>query len=204
MRIFIALLMIATLVGCGEYEAPTIETPTIHKEGFIPARPLGDVISDAIVDTASGAWAVAQTPFEDIGIKKQPIPEILQQIEKNPYQLPSKISCDDIKKEITELDALLGDDICTPENQLGIIGYSKGQYIDQGTGMAREKVADMVSSKVNIIPFRSVVRRISGADKHVKKVERSYQAGRLRRAFLKGILGSLGNKCMDYCIIPAK
>ena len=91
MRIFIALLMVA-LVGCSEYGVPTIETPTIHKEGFIPARPLGDVISDAITDTVSGAWAVVQTPFEDIGIKKQLIPKKLEQIEKNPYMLPAKIS----------------------------------------------------------------------------------------------------------------
>lgn len=186
-----AILLITILAGCNPTEGS-------QSEKFIPSRSIGDIISDTMIDTVNGAWSVAQTPFEDLGLKEQPIPEKLQQIADNPYKLPLSLNCESLRNEIIELDALLGPDICTLENQAGVAKSSKGEYIEQGARLARDQAVGMVSSKVNIIPFRSIVRRISGAEKHAKLIERSYQAGKLRRAFLKGIVESWGNKCLYY------
>jgi|CXWL01.1.fsa_nt_gi hypothetical protein len=184
MRKWSAILLLF-LVGCGAAE----EVKEIKSEKFIPARPVTSIISDTVVGTVEGAWAAVLTPFEDIGVKKQSIPEKLQQIVDNPYALPQRpTTCESVQTEIVELDNLLGPDVCTPSNKIGFVGSSKGEYVEKGAGFARDHAVGMVSGKVNIIPFRGIVRRISGAEKHVKLVERSYQAGKLRRAFLKGLL----------------
>ena len=179
------VLLLVLLAGCDSVKE-------IKSEKFVPARPVSNIIADTFVGTVKGAWQAVQSPFEDIGIKKQTIPEKLQRIVDNPYSMPEEKSCQGVQEEIVELDLLLGPDVCTPENQTGMADSVKGQYVEQGAGFARDQAVGMVSSKVNIIPFRGVVRRISGAEKHVKLVERSYQAGKLRRAFLKGLLISGG------------
>jgi hypothetical protein len=179
------VLLLALLAGCESREE-------IKSEKFVPARPVSNIIADTVVGTVEGAWVAVQAPFEDIGLKKQTIPEKLQQIVDNPYSMPEEKSCEGVENEIAELDLLLGPDVCTPENQTGMADSGRGEYVEKGAGFAKDQAVGMVSSKVNIIPFRGVVRRISGAEKHVKLVERSYQAGKLRRAFLKGLLMSGG------------
>jgi hypothetical protein len=39
----------------------------------------------------------------------------------------------------------------------------------------------------DFIPGRSWIRRLSGAEQHSRQVQAAIQAGRMRRAFLKGI-----------------
>lgn len=158
-----------------------------QQERFVPARPMADIVSDTVSGTVQGAWNTVQTPFEDLNIKRQPIPEALQQIADNPYALPQQLPCEAISKEITSLDMLLGPDVCTPGDPTGATASRKGEYVEQGAGLARSQVVGIVSNKVNIIPFRGVVRQVTGAERHAREVERAYQAGRLRRAFLKGI-----------------
>lgn len=184
MRAWSAFLLVL-LAGCSSMEE-------VKSEKFVPARPVSNIITDTVVGTFQGAWEAVQSPFEDIGMKKQTIPEKLQQIVDNPYAMPEELSCEGIESEITELDTLLGPDVCTPENQTGAASSSKGEYVEKGAGLAKNRAVDMVSSRVNIIPFRGVVRQISGAERHLKLVERSYQAGKLRRAFLKGLMVSGG------------
>jgi hypothetical protein len=184
-----AALLVMMLAGCSVPEGG-------QSERFVPARPVIDIFTDTIVGTVEGAWIAVQTPFEDVGFKKQPIPEKLQQIADDPYAMPAQMLCDGIRKEIAELDMLLGPDVCTTTYPTGFGNSRKGEYVEKGAGMAREQAIGMVSSKANIIPFRGVVRRVSGADKHAREVERAYQAGKLRRAFLKGLASGLGPTCL--------
>jgi hypothetical protein len=39
----------------------------------------------------------------------------------------------------------------------------------------------------SIIPFRGLVRQMTGADAHAKEVDTAIQAGKVRRAYLKGV-----------------
>lgn len=185
------IFIVLYLVGCSAPEGG-------QRERFVPARPVTTIFADTVVGTFEGAWVAAQAPFEDVNLKRQPIPEKLQQIADNPYALPPQTLCIGLNKEIGELDVLLGPDVCTPQNPTGpSVKSHKGEYIEKGASAARQQAIGMVGSKANIIPFRGVVRYVSGADKHAKEVERVYQAGKLRRAFLKGLAASLGSDCLN-------
>lgn len=190
-------LLLITLAGCNS-------TDGSQTEKFVPARPVGDILYDTVAGTIEGAWAAVQTPLEDIGIKQQPIPEKLQQISDNPYIIPARTLCESIRGEIAELDVILGPDIAIKGKAVpgNMVESGQGEYIEQGIGFARDQAIGMVSNKVNILPFRGVIRNISGASRHSKEVERAYQAGKLRRAFLKGIAASLGEYCLKPEIVP--
>lgn len=193
-RLIGPIFIILFITGCS--------TVSEQKERLIPARPVTTIVSDTVVGTFQGAWSAVQTPFEDLNLKRQSIPEKLQQIADNPYALPPQMLCEGIRKEIDELDTLLGPDVCTPQNPSGMVTSRKGEYVEQGAGMAKEQAVRIVSSKTNIIPFRGVVRKITGAERHAKAVERAYQAGKLRRAFLKGLGASLGPVCLGTMATP--
>lgn len=205
------VLLLMMLAGCSAPEGS-------QRERLVPARPVTSIIYDTAVASVEGAWAAVQMPLEDINLKQRPIPEKLQQVVDNPYSMPPQMLCENINKEITELDDLLGPDVCTPQNPSGFPQYQsmppsigictpkdqagvaisrKGEYVEQGAGMAREHVVGIVSGKASIIPFRGIVRKISGAEKHSKAMARAYEAGKLRRAFLKGLLMSLGIDCLN-------
>ncbi len=184
-----AAFFIILLAGCS--------TISEQKERATPARPISVIVTDTVRGTAEGAWVAVQTPFEDMNLRQQPIPEKLQKISDNPYAHSRQMLCEDIRQEIYELDSLLGPDVCTPGNPTDTVISRKGEYVEQGAGFVRDQAVGMVSSKVNIIPFRGVVRKITGAERHAKEVERAYQAGKLRRAFLKGIASSLWSDCLD-------
>lgn len=183
------LVILAGLIACDDESS--------QMERLTPNQPIGDILVNTVTGTFEGAWEAVQTPFEDINIKQKPIPDKLQQISDNPYAIPKKMLCEGIRREIAELDALLGPDVCTPGQPTGLMASRKGEYVDKGTNFARDQVIHMVSSKANIIPFRGVVRNISGAEKHTKALERAYQAGKLRRAFLKGLAVSLKPHCLE-------
>lgn len=214
MRTWACLIIILSLAGCSAPEGS-------QRERFVPARPVTSIVAGTVTGTVKGAWAAVQTPFEDLNIKRQKIPEKLQRIVSNPYVFPIPLRCSDLRKEIAELDMLLGPDVCTqenptgspvtppeplpwqafdvctPDNPTGAPVSRRGEYVEKGAGFAREHVVGMVSSKANILPFRGVVRKVTGAEKHAKEVERAYQAGKLRRAFLKGLMASLGPECLN-------
>ena len=133
---------------------------------------------------AVDVFEAAQSPLVDVGIKRQPIPEELRAIMDKPYALPKPATCRALNDEIAELNLLLGmdvDETFLPEPT----GQEK--YLSEGSDMAIRAASGFTLSKVGIIPFTGVVRRISGAERHAKAVAKAYQAGKLRRAYLKGV-----------------
>jgi hypothetical protein len=189
-RLFVFLII--GLVGCARVNEAT------RSEKFVPSRSVSSIVSDTMVGTFQGAWIAVQTPLEDIGLKRQTIPEELQKIKDNPYAPPPLLTCEILHNEIARLDILLGPEVCTIDNPTGREVSHKGEYVEKGAGVVRNRAVDMVQSKMNFIPFRGVVRNISGANKHAEEVEQAYQAGRLRRAFLKGLSTFY---CGPYCPI---
>lgn len=205
MRINVAFLMII-MTGCSAPEGS-------QRERFIPNRPVTNIITDTVTSTVGGAWEAVQMPFEDLNLKRQEIPEKLRWVSDHPYALPPQMLCDGIHEEIAELDTLLGPDICTQDNPTGApyaqtsnpfictldnttgVVSRKGEYVEQGAKMAKDRAVGIVSGKANVIPFRGIVRKITGAEKHAKEVERAYQAGKLRRAFLKGLI--ISGNCLN-------
>lgn len=159
------------------------------KAAYLTNKPL-DVNAQG---TRAAAFSAALTPLEDIGLRKRQIPEMLQMLSDNPYTPPEKIVCDEVKKEMADLNVLLGADIDTPKVALS----AQDQMIEDGTNMISDAVVGLVRSQANIVPFRSIVRRLTGAASHEKAVNRAVEAGKLRRAYLRGVADAkFGSSCI--------
>ena len=119
-----------------------------------------------------------QAPLEDLNLKREEIPEVLLQARGAPYAVTGLGRCAAIGAEIARLDEALGPDIDVPTS-------GDGEALDQqAAGAALDAVRDTAT---DFIPFRSWVRRLSGAAQHSREVQSAIRAGLARRAFLKGI-----------------
>ncbi len=125
---------------------------------------------------------VAETPLEDIGLSKEEIPETLIIAAEDPYASDTLATCNSIVGEIAKLDTVLGEDF-------DISGSAN-------TGLNMRGAAKSVVG--SIIPFRGVVREISGAAGDQRKMRAAVIAGMVRRGYLKGLGQSRG------CDYPAR
>jgi hypothetical protein len=76
----------------------------------------------------------------------------------------------------------------------------RGEYVQKGSAAVQQQSSEMVKGQVDIIPYRGWVRKLSGAERHAKKVDQAYQAGKLRRAYLKGLGLVMG--CGNFFYMP--
>lgn len=144
----------------------------------------------AIDQTQSGFGDAALSPLEDVNLKRAKIPDKFKEI-KNPYLVDIETSCEKIGKEVLSLDALLGRDWDVPPPD------KKGMS-DRAADGASTAFLDAVSSGASgIIPYRGIVRTVTGANSHATKVRKAYERGSHRRTFLKGIGLAKG------CVYPA-
>lgn len=119
-------------------------------------------------DTVESAIA---TPVEDLNLKKTEIPEVLLRAEANPYDLTGRDRCEEIAGEMALLDEALG-----PDKDQPVVAEKKD-----------DAAAKVLRAGVEAVePFRGVVRWLTGANAHEKKVQEAVQAGFARRGFLKG------------------
>ena len=114
---------------------------------------------------------VIATPATDLNLRKGEIPPILIQASTNPYGLSGMRRCGDLAAEVTRLDAVLGEDID--------IAQTPSRKVSAG------KVAQSVVG--SFIPFRGLIRQISGASEQERRLQLAIYAGSARRSFLKGI-----------------
>jgi hypothetical protein len=125
---------------------------------------------------------VAETPVTDLNITKKHIPLVLVAAEQHPYTLSGIGSCQRLTSAIHELNAVLGDDFDLP--------HGGGKRTSPG------RVAQSVVG--SFIPFRGVIREVSGANAHDREMQAAILAGVARRSFLKGIGQAKG------CRYPAR
>jgi len=114
---------------------------------------------------------VIATPATDLNLKKGEIPAILTAASQDPYGLSGMRRCADLAAEVSRLDAVLGDDID--------IAQAPTRRVSPG------KVAQSVVG--SFIPFRGIIREISGASEQERKQQLAIYAGSTRRSFLKGV-----------------
>lgn len=138
------------------------------------ARPLSD-------QTVT-AGDVATTPLTDLNLKRDAIPPLLIAAQERPYDLAGLRRCTQIAAAIGDLDIALGEDIDVAQARQQ--GVSVGQVAQSALG--------------SFIPFRGVIRELSGANAQERKVESAVYAGSVRRAFLKGVGQTRG------CRYPAR
>jgi hypothetical protein len=118
-------------------------------------------------------------PFKDLGLVKPEAPKQLSDI-TYPYD-PARLEngCAQVAYEIGALDRLLG-----PESYAPAPDKSMGDKAKSATGNAVGGAAE--GATTGFIPFRGVVREVSGASKAEAEVNHAIAMGQLRRAFLRG------------------
>lgn len=99
------------------------------------------------------------------------IPDALLRAVADPYRRPSPLDCAALVGEVSALDAILGPDL----DSLSDADKSEG-------------VANMFGSAVrSLIPYRTVIRFLTGAARRERRVAAAIAAGEVRRAYLKGL-----------------
>ncbi|MBN8832513.1 MAG: hypothetical protein J0G94_18280, partial [Sphingomonadales bacterium] len=126
---------------------------------------------------------IVSQPVKDVGIAKTRIPEVLVQAQSQPYASPGK-GCKGVVAAIGELNGVLGPDFGTDskenENKFGKLAAAGGEAV------------------VNtLIPFRGLVREVSGAAPAERRLDAAVNAGLARRGYLRGLAVSRG------CKLPA-
>jgi hypothetical protein len=121
---------------------------------------------------------IVTQPARDVGIVKTEIPTVLQAADRDPYGLSGLKSCPQLAGAIVELNAALGPDFQTTnaaahENRTGKVAEAGG--------------AALVDS---LIPFRGLVREISGAAPADRRLRAAINAGFARRGYLRGVYAS--------------
>lgn len=148
--------------------------------GIAPASAQDD--NEVVKGRSPDMMNVASTPLEDLNLSKDEIPEALSDAVIAPYASERMATCEDISREVLRLDTVLGDDLDI--------------QTDERHDITVGKVAKSVVG--SFIPFRGIIREVSGAADHRRDFEEAIYAGAVRRGFLKG----LGE--MRDCSYPAR
>lgn len=114
--------------------------------------------------------AIAQ-PARDLNMLRDKIPPALTIAASAPYQPPA--DCQSADTEIATLTKALGQDIDAPNTS-------------NGDNPAEALLSGAVRSTLSL-PFRGVVRRLSGAEKRDQAFRAAVLAGMVRRGYLRGV-----------------
>ena len=136
----------------------------------------------SIRDKDVNAVDVVATPVSDLGLRNGKIPPVLEAAVADPYDMAGIRTCTQISTRVSELDMVLGPDRDIPQERAEKL--SAGRVAQAAVG--------------SFIPFRGIIREVSGANSHQRKVNDAVEAGTARRSFLKGYGQARG------CAYPAR
>lgn len=135
--------------------------------------------SETAAEQASGgvgkkASEIVTQPARDVGAIQAEIPALLQAASRGPYSLSGVRTCAQISANIAQLTGVLGPDFTAgaamQENYAGKVAEAGGKTL------------------VNtIIPFRGLVRELTGAAPAQRRLNAAIDAGHARRGFLHGL-----------------
>lgn len=128
-------------------------------------------------DDTEDLQAAVTGPVNDIGFNDIEIPEYLANM-GNPYATQPS-TCSALNSEVARLNSLLGADLNIAEDE-------DARKEQNRLNATRNTVGSV------LIPFRGVVRAISGASKNERLAREAYERGLVRRAYLKGRAEVLG------------
>lgn len=189
---------------CGEITLIVCDkrTPPFSREGPLVARTLVFAVCvGAGLAVCTSVWAERVTgvsgaiaqPFRDLGILRPRPEDALRHAAAAPYSAPAvapsdPLYCDAIDGELASLDVVLGTDIDTQTQRRRTAG-------SMASGALSNAIGDVID-----LPYRSVIRRITGAERRDRQYQAAIQAGMVRRAFLKGLRL---RDCVDQQHAPA-
>jgi hypothetical protein len=124
--------------------------------------------------TGQAAGRIASQPASDVGVRKTVIPPVLQKAISNPYALTGLRTCAQLNAALKDLNTTLGPDFTagstTNENRASKIAEAGGRSVVNA-----------------FIPFRGIVREVSGAAPAQRRLNAATDAGYARRGFLRGV-----------------
>ena len=125
---------------------------------------------------------VVMTPVDDLNIDGDEIPEVLREAQMDAYASEKLVDCEAIGRELVRLDAVLGKDFDLEQDK------------------RRRVTAGRVGKTVvaSFIPFRGLLREVTGAAEEARELEDAIVAGGTRRGYLKGLGEARG------CAYPAR
>ncbi|OWV34099.1 hypothetical protein B5C34_11935 [Pacificimonas flava] len=125
-------------------------------------------------------------PLSDVGAVRPNIAPELERILDDPYRLPvSERNCEDLSFHITQLNRTLG-----PDFDVSLEDDKNEDRARRGISIAGKMAAGL------LIPFRSIVREVSGASSAEREYKAALVAGIARRSYLKGMAVEKG------CVLP--
>lgn len=176
------------LLALAAWGAPLAQAAAQEGDTATPASPAegnGRIASKAEkVVRDSGLTQTATQPLNDLNLVRSEIPPVLLAAMKAPYAEPAGHSCTTLASELQALDVALGS-----ENDAK--GQADPNLVERAVDAVGQAAVGTVKNTVNtvvdgVIPFRSWVRKLSGAEEHSSTAAAALQAGILRRAYLKG------------------
>jgi len=123
-------------------------------------------------DDTMDVESAVMSPVSDIGFNQIEIPDYLGLMD-DPYS-QSPTTCPSLRAEVSKLNGLLGDDLDVPD-----------EIAEQREQTALNAASSTLGSV--LIPFRGVVRTLSGAAANQRAARDAYERGLVRRAYLKGM-----------------
>lgn len=128
--------------------------------------------------TTERAGDIAEQPAKDVGAIKTKIPPVLQRAAAAPYSLSGLSKCAGIAAAFDDLGEALGPD------------FVRG--VDRKKSRKVKVTGDTVAGL--IVPFRGIVREVSGAASAQRELNAAVDAGFARRGFLRGVYQTRGCK----------
>lgn len=203
--IAISLLFLPTL------QVPAASAQTSSNEGDKSSEDTtilqrGQRITGRVVTTTrDGLGDAAMSPLEDLNLRRDVIPAELAKLQ-TPYDPVGDVSCAGLAREVRVLDTYLDIDEDVKLARQRAKELEEEQEEEERSRLANIDIAEeasdfalgtVASEARGLIPFRGLVRQVSGAKGHAARVEEAFNKAYLRRAFLKGMGLSKG------CSYPA-
>ena len=148
---------------------------------LIPILCMSLVGCGAAGQVRDGLGAAVTAPLVDLNVRRDQIPTVLLQAQANPYDQRNLNQCSTVAAEVARLNEALGPDRDEPPAPNGATLNERAQ--DALAETALKAIRDAVT---DFIPYRSWIRALTGAQARSRTVQDAIEAGRLRRAFLKG------------------
>lgn len=114
-----------------------------------------------------------QQPMRDLSLIRDQVPTPLQTAAAAPYGLDQPLDCAELARQIAALDGVLGPDVDVLKADHKTAGSLAGELIDGALGL----------------PYRGIVRTLTGAAQRDRDLKAAILAGMVRRGFLKGRQG---------------
>jgi hypothetical protein len=173
-------LALAAAAAAFAQPAPNTPPPAAQPAPYAPGERGREVLEKA--DEVLGkAGKIVTQPARDVGASKVEIPPILVAAAEKPYDLAGLSTCQGLSDEVARLTEVLGPDFDAKRAE----GENKSVQVAEAGGKA------VMNS---LIPFRGLVREVSGAAPAQRALNAALDAGLARRGYLRGVHHARGCK----------